>query len=216
MDRSQPIETRNPYTEPAEVWWVLFDGRELTRIYGELRADNDPIFAPLDVERFESVFSGLQELIRTRTPGYEARAFAALATLLGELFAARAPRQLPSIVAANGRPLSQALRKAHDYIAKRHGDNSLNADNIAEAASLSARQLSRLFTAELGCTPMHYLRRFRIQHACDLLETSDYPVRRIAEIVGAGNASHFTYLFRRLTGTTPAAHRAAARATAAT
>lgn len=211
MDRSQPIKTLNPFAAETEVWWVAFDGRDLARIFSELRADAEPQFILPDPVAFEQSFSRCLDLIRERRPGHEARAFAALASLLAELFASRANRQLPSSVAQDGRPLSDPIRQALDYIVKRHGDSSLTVDDIADAANLSSRQLNRRFQAELDCSPMQYLRQHRVAHACDLLETSDIPIRRIAEMVGAATPSHFNYLFRRLTGSTPGDHRAAAR-----
>jgi AraC family transcriptional regulator len=55
-----------------------------------------------------------------------------------------------------------------------------------------------------------------VRAACELLRTAEWPLAVIAAECGFADQSHFTRIFRRMTGTTPArfrraiAHRACA------
>jgi len=221
IDRSHGFITRNCTQQPAEVWWVAFDGRDLPHLFTELRADREPLFKVADRALMESTFERLIDLVRTRAPGHEPREFAALAALLAELFVVRDYEQLPapgkifptsktSGLTSGGGGLSDAVRKSIDYVARGYR-RQLTLNHLADAAGLSVRQFSRVFRSEMGLTPMQYLRRYRVERACVLLETSDYPMEQIADLVGANTQSHFAYLFRQTVGYSPSAHRAAAR-----
>ena len=52
-----------------------------------------------------------------------------------------------------------------------------------------------------------YLRRLRVEHARLGLIESDLPIAELALAAGFSSQAHFTRVFRRLVGTTPAAYR---------
>jgi AraC family transcriptional regulator len=79
---------------------------------------------------------------------------------------------------------------------------------LAAAAGVHPVHLSRAFRAAYGCAPGEYLRRLRIEHAQRLLVESRMPLAQVARSVGYYDQSHFTAVFRRETGTTPARYRA--------
>jgi transcriptional regulator GlxA family with amidase domain len=93
-------------------------------------------------------------------------------------------------------------------------DNSgrdLTLDEIAAHAGMSTRTLNRRFREQTGTTPLQWLHRARVRRAQYLLETTAYPVDRIAAQVGFGSPTAFRDRFRRVAGTTPAAYRRAFR-----
>jgi AraC family transcriptional regulator len=79
---------------------------------------------------------------------------------------------------------------------------------LATTVGVHPVHLSRAFRAAYGCTPGEYLRRLRIEHAQRLLAESRMPLAQVACAVGYYDQSHFTAVFRRLTGSTPAQYRA--------
>jgi AraC family transcriptional regulator len=49
--------------------------------------------------------------------------------------------------------------------------------------------------------------KFRVERAKSLLAQSELPLSEVGLRAGFGDQSHFTRLFRRLTGTTPQSYR---------
>ena len=82
-------------------------------------------------------------------------------------------------------------------------------ETIAVHARLSTRTLHRRFQEQTGHTPMRWLVGVRIRHAQSQLETTTYPIDRIAHDVGFRSVTQFRSMFRRITATTPSAYRSA-------
>lgn len=212
MDRSQAIETRNRSTAPTEIWWVTFNGRDLPHLFSALRADQWPVFPLVDAPAYAERFTALLAVIARQPPGQDAHAFALLAGLLAELFAARQGGGEVAELLGGKTVQSEPVRRALDYLARFHMEATLDSVRLSEAAGISPRHLHRLFTSELGVTPMQCLRRYRIERAKELLATTDLPLEQLCHLLGIPNQSHFGSLFRQLTGQTPRQYRRAARA----
>ena len=67
--------------------------------------------------------------------------------------------------------------------------------------------LAREFRRHYGCSPGEYARSVRIERSCEMLRQSDESITEIALAAGFYDQSHFTNVFRRLLGTTPAGYR---------
>lgn len=86
-----------------------------------------------------------------------------------------------------------------------HEDHDL--DSLAAAAHMSRRSFTRLFKSLNGCTVLTWLLRERLQLAQQLLEQTDQPVERIAELAGFGSAESLRLHFRRAFQLAPLAWR---------
>ncbi|WP_282203228.1 GlxA family transcriptional regulator [Kitasatospora fiedleri] len=80
---------------------------------------------------------------------------------------------------------------------------------LAAHAKVSVRTLTRRFEAETGLTPLQWLLHQRVDRARELLETTDLPVPRVAELSGLATADSLRHHLARRTGLTPTAYRAA-------
>jgi AraC family transcriptional regulator len=78
---------------------------------------------------------------------------------------------------------------------------------IASAAGVHRVHLSREFRRYFSTTVGEFLRRKRIQHACQLVSTTDTSLAEIAMTCGFSDQSHFSATFRRQIGLTPARYR---------
>lgn len=78
---------------------------------------------------------------------------------------------------------------------------------LAKAAGTSVRGLERAFIRDYGISPQQYLRRLRLQTACQLLVSTRSALAQVASRCGFADQSHFTRDFRALTGMTPRAYR---------
>lgn len=83
----------------------------------------------------------------------------------------------------------------------------LNVGRIAEMAGMSPRTLIRRFRQLTGFPPMEWVTRQRINHAMELLETSDASIDTIADACGFRAPETFRHHFRQQLGTSPSQYR---------
>jgi AraC family transcriptional regulator len=82
---------------------------------------------------------------------------------------------------------------------------------LAEAAGVHPTHLARAFRAHYGVSVGEYGRRLRLAWAAAEIARSDSPLAWVAAEAGFADQSHFTRLFKRYVGATPARYRAEAQ-----
>lgn len=87
-----------------------------------------------------------------------------------------------------------------------HFAEKIDLDNIADEAYFSKFHFTRLFNSTYKKTPHQYLSFVRIEKAKQLLK-SEMSVSAVCYAVGFESVTSFTGLFKRMTGTTPAAYQ---------
>jgi transcriptional regulator GlxA family with amidase domain len=83
----------------------------------------------------------------------------------------------------------------------------LGAAQLAARAGMSERTFARAFRREVGTTPAKFVEAARVDRAKALLETSDWPLARIAERAGFGSADALRRAFLKCVGASPGAYR---------
>jgi AraC-like DNA-binding protein len=86
-------------------------------------------------------------------------------------------------------------------------DRELNLEDLARAASLSKFHFIRKFKQLTGHAPIQHFIHLKMQHACQLLDTTQEPVKRIANRVGYEDPHYFSRLFKRVIGVSPQQYR---------
>jgi AraC family transcriptional regulator len=109
-------------------------------------------------------------------------------------FSVRAPRDLRS------------LQRAREYV-HAHFSENLTLARVARAAGVHPVYLGQIFRKQFGETLGEYLNRIRVRAAAGLLANSDVPLSSIAVDLGFYDQSHFTRVFRQVTGATPGTFR---------
>ena len=79
--------------------------------------------------------------------------------------------------------------------------------SLAAQAGMSRSSFSARFTAMVGKPPLHYLTRWRMQLAGDLLVDDGLSISEIAERVGYQSEAPFSKAFKQHTGMAPGAYR---------
>jgi AraC family transcriptional regulator len=102
------------------------------------------------------------------------------------------------------------LNKARDFLHQRFREPLTLAD-VAEFAGVHPVSLARAFRRMHHCTVGEYVRKLRIEFACQKLTASDESLVEIACSAGFSEQSHLCRTFKRLTGLTPSEYRSNSR-----
>ncbi|PCI60174.1 MAG: AraC family transcriptional regulator [Kordiimonadales bacterium] len=90
-------------------------------------------------------------------------------------------------------------------------ENNLQIDmdvsRLSEICAMSPRNFSRAFNAEMTISPMHYVRRRRLERAKHLLEGTDMPFSTVARTVGFASAERFSRAFSEVFDISPTDYR---------
>ena len=88
-----------------------------------------------------------------------------------------------------------------------HFDKKLSLEEIAEQASVSKSTALNLFRRYLHDTPVHYLVKYRLQEAANLLLTTEKKIIVISQNVGFENIDYFCKTFKKYYQMTPTEYR---------
>lgn len=103
----------------------------------------------------------------------------------------------------------QSKKQANSYIeiAKRfirqNYDKQIGVEDVAKACGLNKQYLQRLFKREKNTSVVAYIVKHRIEQACRYLLNTDYPVSKVAELVGFNDLKYFYCKFKKIVGETP-------------
>ena len=97
---------------------------------------------------------------------------------------------------------SRQLRRITEHVG-RHLSQELTIERLAALVSMSPFHFARCFKQTTGVTPHHFVMRERVQRARELLVAEKRPIGEIAMDLGFASQSHFSDVYRRITGNTP-------------
>ena len=86
-------------------------------------------------------------------------------------------------------------------------EHEWSVDEMAEYLNISTNSLRKLFLAEQGMTPKHYLDQLWLRRATDLLCRTNRPLLEIAHRLHCADPYYFFRRFRKLSGISPAQYR---------
>ena len=101
---------------------------------------------------------------------------------------------------------SKVVKSCCDYI-ETHVEEDLNLKLLADRLGYTKYYLSRRFKEDAHCSVNTYIQIARVERAKVLLACSDLSVMQIAEKLQFSSSSHFSTVFKRLTGCAPSQFR---------
>jgi AraC-like DNA-binding protein/quercetin dioxygenase-like cupin family protein len=110
-------------------------------------------------------------------------------------------------VASPGRPDPTELVAAAETFLRNHLSDSVRMPELARHLGLSRARMFEVFKQASGLTPNDCLLRYRIEHARELLKTSDQSITEIALASGFSSSQYFSHVFRKYAGVSPSEYR---------
>ena len=107
-----------------------------------------------------------------------------------------------------------AINKPQDDVAAmrefidQHLMYPISLDDVADKFHLSPEHLSRQFKKKTGEGITSYILRTKMERAADLIKTTDYPMKTVAELVGFENVPYFYKQFNRWFDCAPGEYKA--------
>ena len=101
---------------------------------------------------------------------------------------------------------SETINNAMIYI-RAHLDENIKLEDISESVYMNPNYFSSLFTKEVGMPVFQWIKHERVNEAKQLLIQDSRPIIDIAFQTGFKNQSHFTQVFKAITGKTPREYR---------
>lgn len=188
--------------EQTEVYWVHFTGNSAKKILAGYGITNEmrvlPTGTSLDYARIFKQM--IHELQRCQTHYPEI-----LTLLLRQLFIL-IHRQLTREHTRKNDYLDEEMSLAMQFFNDNY-NTEVNIEEYASARGMSVSWFIRNFKQYTHTTPMQYIVSRRITNAQMLLETTNYNITEIGQIVGYDNPLYFSRIFRKQKGMSPSDYR---------
>ena len=157
--------------------------------------DRPTLIQPINKDRFFGIFS---QAISHSIVGDECACISDAYRLFSEIFKEAASQDMhPS-------PSIAAIKK---YIDEHFTSPELRITSLAELHKTSEAYFRREFKKYYGESPLEYIKRRRVEMACNLLRTELYSITDVASLSGFDSISYFSLEFKRYMGCSPRAYR---------
>lgn len=99
------------------------------------------------------------------------------------------------------------IAKAEEYIHMNYSDPNISVNSLCSILGISSAYFSSMFKKSTGKTFINYLTDVRMEHAIELLDSSDEKTYTIAEKIGYMDPNYFSYVFKKQYGVSPSKYR---------
>ena len=100
-------------------------------------------------------------------------------------------------------PLARSLAYVNEFYTR-----DIRIPELARLENLSTSRYNAVFRKLVGMSPVAYITKLRMQNACELLLSTDLPVKQIGTTVGYSDPHFFSKRFKAHVGVSPVEYRA--------
>ena len=150
------------------------------------------------------LFSLFEEVVEALEHGF---------TLPHLIYAAHSLAHLMGLLLRHREEHGYGARSVRDQIAKSvefmkgHLSEPLKVATLAALVNLSRSHYTTLFRRVTGYAPLSYLNHLRMQHAVQLLNSTDLPIKQISDQLGFSEQFYFSRAFSKMHNHSPSEHR---------
>lgn len=193
----------------SDVMMPRLDGFGLTE---KLRKDERTAHIPIILLTAKSTVDSIVQGIGTGADAYLTKPFSVeeltvrvrklieLRRQLQQKYSAQNPTVLQSEPPGSEHPFLQKLQRS---IQKNLGNEDLSVEDLAQDVNMSRTQLHRKLKALTGQSTSSFIRNYRLDTACQLLEEGAYSVKEVSMLVGFKNQTYFSTKFKERFGEPP-------------
>lgn len=188
--------------DQTEVYWVHFTGNDIKnmlRSYGI--TDNMHVINTRTSLEYTRIFKQMILELQRHQSDYPE-----MLTLLLRQLLILIHRQLTTENKIKNVYLDTEMEKAIQYFNDNY-NTEINVEMYAASRGMSVSWFIRCFKQYTNTTPMKYIVSLRITNAQILLETTNYNVTEIGNIVGYENPLYFSRIFKKQKGVSPSEYR---------
>ena len=188
--------------ETSEVYWVQFNGINVKYIleHFDMPLDKIAFYCGYSIY-YSRIFSTMINELQLANKGFQ--------ELVDMLL-----RQIFLLVQRHGEKhatsTSTSICKEIDYACyffNKHYNENINIEDFAKSIGMSVSWFLKNFKQATAMTPMQYILNIRMNNAAGLLETTDYSVAEISDIIGYDNPLYFSRIFSKQKGISPSEYR---------
>jgi len=88
-----------------------------------------------------------------------------------------------------------------------HINENLSLDELSQKMNMSKDHFTKIFYKKYDYTPVDYFIRIKIQHACQILITTDLTIKETALKIGYTDSLYFSRVFKKKIGYSPSKYR---------
>lgn len=181
----RPGETRKAWTEGMQCTAIDFDLQDGEDI------DLETVTVRTDLDSFYKLFREIKYEWLQKKEGYQLKCQALFALVLHQL-----------LYVEDSIKRNQHVEALKRYILE-HYCEDLPMKRLADYVGLNPVYCGALFKKKEGRTVAEFINSVRINKAVDLLQTGEYNIGEVAELVGFKDISFFSNSFKRYTGIAP-------------
>lgn len=184
---------------------ILYEGALTGFIMiGQIRRENVPFSeVSAKLENIPADFSEAEKLYSEIQP----KSLSKIRSAIAILNACAGYLHYKKLVVNKNRKIDEEIA---DYVCT-HLQEKLGVDLLCRRFRLSRSELYRLTKDYFSCTVGEFVLRERIRKAKELLRNTSLPVHKIAAESGIPDYNYFSKIFKKQTGVSPSAYRAAGR-----
>ncbi len=187
------------YSENSEFYWIHFSGTRVPELLKESGFDSHA-----NVGMATQIANGFEEVIRELM--IKRRKYMELANLKGEGLIYLLIRENYEQQCYKNKAHQAELEKIIEEI-NLHYAEPLLVEELAETYGTSVEWFIKTFSNYTGATPKQYINEIRLNHAKELLSSTDYNIGEIAQACGFENPLYFSKYFKKKYQISPSEYR---------
>ncbi|MEM9254008.1 MAG: AraC family transcriptional regulator [Pseudomonadota bacterium] len=206
LPRGVPHQYQADDGRPWSIYWVHYRGSATDSFTHFLGARSSAAML-MDIGISPRLVAHFQSLLAVQRTGYSNRAF---------INAANQLRHLLTEIALQQREFDASNQRSFDLEAvqrfmRENIDQSIDLNTLASAAKLSKYHFTSKYKALTGYSPIRHFLNMKMEHACQLLDTSQLSIKAIANGLGYDDPLYFSRLFKKTVGMSPRLYRRSVR-----